>query len=113
MYAGIYRGQKMVMDPLELELQRVVSCPPGLIETILWCLQRQRVLLTAKLSLQSITVYLSNNDISGTFFTTPRLQLAFLNCEFYVNYNFASLCHLLRKEPTKWLSACLQLKKVT
>lgn len=27
----------MVMDPFELELQRVVSCPPGLIEAVLLC----------------------------------------------------------------------------
>ena len=45
----IHRGQKRALDPLELELQMVISCA----ETELTSLEEQLVLLTAEPSLHT------------------------------------------------------------
>lgn len=48
--AGACRSQKRPSDPLELELQVVVSCPPGCWEPSLGLLEEWQVLLIAELS---------------------------------------------------------------
>jgi hypothetical protein len=48
----IHRGQKRALDPLELELQMVISCHVGA-ETELTSLEEQLVLLTSEPSLHT------------------------------------------------------------
>lgn len=55
---GAYRGQKMVSDSLQVELQAIVSHPVWVLGLKLRSFEEQEVLLTTEYSLQSLAPYL-------------------------------------------------------
>ena len=82
MSMGAQGGQKRVLDPLELELQTVVSCYVGGSEPNLGLLQNQRVPFMAKPSLHpnfifKIYLYLffENSIHECCFYITPALPI--------------------------------------
>lgn len=68
---GTSRSQKRVLDPLELELQAVMS---GLIRVLITNLEEQQVLLTAEPRLQCLHLDLSGDTVFHTSFHTWDTQ---------------------------------------
>lgn len=52
---GALESQEMMLEPLELDLHEVVSCPTRVLEAELGPLQEQKVLVTTRPSLPSFT----------------------------------------------------------